>query len=96
MQGWQNEESPVGCVQFPSGKDFSILFYMNNKEAVLEYHVNKETTDEGQWGFRFKDSNGEILIDSSGYPTLAQAEQGFLALVKSIATNRYSVSTPDS
>jgi len=66
---------------------------MKTKEAVLEYAV---TPDESSWRFQFKDRNGQILINSSGYPSLDQAQQGFISLVKSIASNQYAVSFPDA
>ena len=67
--------------------------YTMNTEAKLEYSV---TPEQNSWGFQFKDGSGQILIDSSGYPSLEQAQQGFISLVKSIATNQYSVAFPDS
>ena len=68
---------------------------MNTKEAVLEYSVaNANDSTKGSWGFKFKTRSGEVLINSAGYASLDQAQQGFVSLVKSIARNDYSVQMP--
>ncbi len=68
-----------------------------SKRVILEYRVAKPNRGEkAKWGFRFKTPAGRTLIESGKeFSSLAEAEKGFVSLVKSIATNQYQVSYPD-
>lgn len=86
-----NEQKVVGTVKALTRKEFSNRA-MKRKQAVLEYCATPVGGRRGQWGFRFKDTDGRIVMDSrGGYPSLNKAERGFVSLVKSIASNQYSV-----
>ena len=63
---------------------------------MLEYCVGHPPGGQnGKWRFRFKTKEGEVVMDSGErYSSLDQAEEGFVALVKSIATNEYRVRLP--
>jgi uncharacterized protein YegP (UPF0339 family) len=73
---------------------------MKSKNAVLEYKVanrskNRSKSEARKWGFRFKTPDGKILVESAAlFDSYAKAQQGFLGMIKSIATNQYSVKAP--
>jgi uncharacterized protein YegP (UPF0339 family) len=69
---------------------------MKSKKPVLEYCLGRPVgRRRPKWGFRFKTEDGEVLMESGErYASLDQAEQGFVAFVKSIATNQYKVAYP--
>src|SRR6185369_5073518 len=66
---------------------------MNSKLPVLEYSVAEgKRGKRGKWLFRFRTSEGEVLIQSSmKFPSKAEAERRFVSLIKSIASNEYQV-----
>lgn len=66
---------------------------MKHKHAILEYRADNDNgRNKGKWGFRFKTADGQTLMESSQkFHSLAQAEQGFIALIKSIVTNQYVI-----
>ena len=65
---------------------------MKNKSAILEYCVARRD-GRRKWGFCFKTPDGQTLIESlQQYDSQAKAEKGFIKMVKSIATNDYSIS----
>ena len=66
---------------------------MKPKTAMLEYRSGKTAgRKRATWGFRFKSADGETLMESKRpFASRRQAEQGFVAMLKSIATNNYSV-----
>jgi hypothetical protein len=70
---------------------------MKAKSAVLEYCVAK--TNGGtvaQWGFRFKAPDGQTLMESvAPFDSLAKAEEGFISVIKLIATNQYIIDCPE-
>ena len=70
---------------------------MKKKHVILEYCEAKSAGRRGgKWGFRFKTAEGDTLIESEQhFGSLEQAEQGFVALMKSIATNEYTVDYPE-
>ena len=73
---------------------------MKSKNAVLEYKVanrskNRSKSKARKWGFRFKTPDGKTLVESAAlFDSYAKAQQGFLGMIKSIATNQYSVKAP--
>ena len=70
---------------------------MKNKRVILEYREAKPVRGgrKSKWGFRFKTPDGQTLLESgTGFTSLAKAEQGFVSLIKSIATNAYKVAYP--
>ena len=70
---------------------------MKNKRVILEYRQAKAARGgkKSTWGFCFKTSDGQTLLESgTGFTSLAKAEQGFVSLVKSIASNAYQVAYP--
>jgi uncharacterized protein YegP (UPF0339 family) len=66
---------------------------MKFKRAMLEYRSGKTVgRRRATWGFRFKTADGVTLMKSTlPYASRRQAEQGFVAMLKSIATNDYSI-----
>ena len=66
---------------------------MKPKKAMLEYRASKTAgRKRATWGFRFKTANGETLMESKRpFASRRLAEQGFVAMLKSIATNNYLV-----
>jgi len=69
---------------------------MKNKNAVFEYKIaNRGKTKGRKWQFRFKSQDGKTLVESAAvFDSYAKAQQGFLAMIKSIATNQYSIKAP--
>ena len=70
---------------------------MKNKRVILEYRQTKAVhgRKKPKWGFCFKTTDGQTLLESgTDFTSLAKAEQGFVSLVKSIATNEYQVAYP--
>jgi hypothetical protein len=70
---------------------------MKNKRVILEYRQTKVVRGhkKPKWGFCFKTTDGHTLLESgTDFTSLAKAEQGFVSLVKSIATNEYQVAYP--
>ena len=69
---------------------------MKNKNPVLEYKVASRSKSKARkWGFRFKTPDGKTLVESAAlFDSYAKAQQGFLAMIKSIATNQYSIKAP--
>jgi len=72
------------------------LINMKRKGAVLEYKVAKQArTKARKWGFTFK-THGKTLVESAAvFDSYAKAQQGFLSMIKLIATNQYSITVPD-
>ncbi len=66
---------------------------MKTKLPVLEYSsVGGTTGKRGQWTFRFITPGGVILIESgANFSSKAEAERGFVSLIKSVASNEYRV-----
>lgn len=69
---------------------------MKHKSAVLEYKLAKQTrTKSRKWAFRFKTPDGKTLVESAAlFDSYAKAQQGFLSMIKFIATNQYSIKAP--
>jgi uncharacterized protein YegP (UPF0339 family) len=71
---------------------------MKKKRVILEYCEAKSAGRRdggGKWGFRFKTADGDTLVESEQkFGSLEQAEKSFVALMKSIATNEYTVDYP--
>ena len=69
---------------------------MDRRSAVLEYRIAE--TDKAtapKWGFRFKDADGQVLMESArAFDSPAKAEEGFVAMIKLIATNQYTIASP--
>ena len=70
---------------------------MKNNCPVLEYYVGQpKRTRKARWGFRFKTAAGDLLISSPNtFSSKANAERGFVSLIKSVATNQYCVECPE-
>ena len=68
---------------------------MKSRQAILEYcEKPAKNGRKREWGFRFKTTEGKVLMESQGgFSSLGHAEKGFLSMVKSIATNQYSIAT---
>jgi hypothetical protein len=68
---------------------------MKSRQAILEYcEKPAKNGRKREWGFRFKTGEGKVLMESQGgFSSLGHAEKGFLAMIKSIATNKYSIAT---
>src|SRR5437660_4927817 len=66
---------------------------MKSKLPVLEYSVvGKTSRKKGKWTFRFKTPAGAILMESAfRFGSRAEAERGFVSVIKSVATNQYNV-----
>ena len=65
---------------------------MEGNKAVLEYSAAEAGGGSESWGFRFKDSAGQTLIESSrAFDSQAEAETGFVSMIKLIATNQYVI-----
>ena len=71
---------------------------MDRKIAVLEYCVAEANgAPAAKWRFRFKDAEGQTLMESArSFDSPAQAEEGFIAMIKLIATNQYRIDGPTS
>jgi hypothetical protein len=70
---------------------------MNNKRPVLEYCLLR-ATQSGQptWGFRFTTSEGDLLMESpKTFNSRAEAERGFVSMLKAVASNQYTVEGPE-
>jgi hypothetical protein len=64
---------------------------MDGNKAVLEYCAAADAGSES-WGFRLKTSDGQTLIESTrAFDSQAEAEVGFVSMIKLIATNQYAV-----
>lgn len=83
---WQSNRQPATGI---GGRRQS----MKPERAMLEYRAGKTAgCKRATWGFRFKTADGETLMESKRpFASRQQAEQGFVAMLKSIATNNYSV-----
>src|SRR5438034_6884044 len=70
---------------------------MKNKRAVLEYcQTRSPGSSRTKWLFRFKTPQGEMLIQSTkSFTCKAQAEAGFVSLIKSVAANEYTIEYVD-
>lgn len=67
---------------------------MEGNKAVLEYCATETDGESPEWGFRLKTSDGQTLIESTtAFDSQAEAERGFVSMVKLIATNQYTVHT---
>ena len=70
---------------------------MDRRNAVLEYHITE--TNEAtapKWGFRFKGMDGQTLMESPrAFDSPAKAEEGFIAMIKLIASNQYTIDSPE-
>ena len=68
---------------------------MKRRQAILEYSARPAKNGrKKEWGFRFKTKTGKVLMESQRrFSSLDRAEKGFLAMIKSIATNQYSITT---
>ena len=66
---------------------------MNSKLPVLEYSaVGTAPGKKARWAFRFKTPEGEVLMESAlSFASKAEAERGFISLIKSVARNAYLV-----
>jgi len=66
---------------------------MDLKNAVLEYRVAEtKGTTAPKWGFRFKGADGQTLMESAKvFESPAKAEAGFVAMIKLIASNQYTI-----
>src|SRR5881396_2309490 len=66
---------------------------MKTKHPVLEYCAAKSTgRKRAKWSFRFRTPEGDLLLQSAKtFNSKAQAEQGFISLIKSVASNQYNV-----
>jgi hypothetical protein len=66
------------------------------RRVILEYREAKANGHKrSKWGFLFKTQDGHTLMESGkDFSSLAEAEQGFVSLMKSIATNQYQVNYP--
>jgi|ERR1043166_5720249 uncharacterized protein YegP (UPF0339 family) len=69
---------------------------MKNKLPVLEYsQAEGGFGEKGGWSFTFRTAEGEVLVQSpASFETRADAERGFLFLIKSVARNQYRVEFP--
>src|SRR5438552_3777622 len=69
---------------------------MKTNHPVLEYcRASATGRKPARWGFRFRTAEGGILIESAKrFASKAQAERGFISLIKSVATNQYQVEYP--
>jgi uncharacterized protein YegP (UPF0339 family) len=72
------------------------IYFMKSKLPVLEYSVVGRTPGKrGKWTFRFRTPEGGVLIESGAkFSTKAEAERGFVSLIKSVASNEYQVDYP--
>ena len=69
---------------------------MKNKTAVLEYCVARKRGQKARWAFRFRTPEGDTLMQSAKvFASKAQAEKGFIRLIKSVATNQYKIEYPN-
>lgn len=65
---------------------------MDANKAVLEYCAAEADGGSESWGFRLKTSDGQTLIESSrAFDSQAEAETGFVSMIKLIATNQYVI-----
>ena len=71
---------------------FDQIRFMEGNQAVLEYCATETHGESPEWGFRLKTSDGRTLIESTtAFDSQAEAEIGFVSMVKLIATNQYTV-----
>jgi len=69
--------------------------FMKNKTPVLEYCMASKSGRKPRWVFRFRSPQGDTLIESrKAFASKTQAEKGFVSLMKSVATNQYTVEYP--
>ena len=66
---------------------------MKNMRSVLEYHAVRTTqSKKARWTYRFCGPDGEVLLQSAKlFGSKAQAERGFVSVIKSVAANSYTV-----
>src|SRR5713101_3180349 len=70
---------------------------MNNKRPALEYWVRATQSGKPSWGFRFTTPEGNLLMESPKmFTSQAEAERGFVSMMKSVASNQYIVEWPGS
>lgn len=68
---------------------------MHSDKAVLEYSAEEAGGGSAAWGFKLKSSDGQTLIESARtFDSQAEAEQGFVSMLKLIASNQYIVRSP--
>jgi hypothetical protein len=68
---------------------------MKNKTPVLEYCMARKNGRKARWVFKFRSPQGDTLIESrKAFASKMQAEKGFVSLMKSVATNQYTVEYP--
>jgi hypothetical protein len=72
------------------------VIFMKSKIPVLEYLLAGTAPGKmAKWGFRFRTSEGDVLIESAlNFRSQADAERAFVSVIKSIATNKYAVECP--
>ena len=69
---------------------------MKNKTPVLEYCVARKNGKRAKWAFKFRTPKGDTLIQSAkAFRSKNQAEKGFASMIKSVATNQYTVEYPN-
>jgi len=70
---------------------------MDRKTAVLEYRVTEtDGATTPKWGFRFKGMDGQTLMESAkAFDSPAKAEEEFIAMIKLIASNQYTIDSPE-
>src|SRR5438046_5785955 len=66
---------------------------MKTNNPVLEYCAAKSTgRKRAKWSFRFRTPDGDLLLQSAKtFNSKAEAEQGFISLIKSVASNQYNI-----
>jgi hypothetical protein len=65
---------------------------MDGNKAILEYCASEVDGGSEAWGFRLKTSDGQTLIESAkAFDSRSKAEEGFVSMIKLIATNQYTV-----
>ena len=69
---------------------------MDRKNAVLEYRIaDPNGATAPKWGFRFKGADGQTLMESATvFNSPAKAQDRFVAMIKLIATNQYTIECP--
>ena len=66
--------------------------FMDSDKAVLEYSAAAAGAGSAAWGFKLKFSDGQTLIESARtFDSQAEAELGFVSMIKLIATNHYTI-----
>ena len=69
---------------------------MDNNRAVLEYSVVETAEGPESWRFRLKSPDGQSLIESARtFASQAKAEEGFIAMIRLIAANQYTIRCPE-